>query len=133
MKSTVHQEALNLVTEMAMASSEEQRESIIKAARDKEVLEIKVTLDHIFLSYTARKAGVSFAKHPVLVANAKQMGVNLGIHHFHEAADQQKTEAISARMHSILLNFLVRENKEFSLIVDGSTDNTNVPFLICYI
>ena len=132
-KSTVHQEALNLVTEIAMASSEEQRVSIVNAAREKEAQDMRVTLDHIFLSYTARQAGVSFAKHPVLVANAKQMGVNLGIHHFHEAADQQKTEAISTGMHSILLNFLVKENQEFSLIVDGSTDNTNVPFLICYI
>ena len=133
MGSSVHQEAVNVITELAMASAEDQRQQILKDARDRETAELKATVDHFILTFASRKAGVSFAKHPVLVAASEMMGVNVGIHHYHATADQLKTATISAGMHSILLSFLIRENNEFSLIVDGATDNTNVPNLICYI
>lgn len=70
--------------------------------------------------------------HPVLVDMEQSNGVDLGSHHYHKSAATYIMKSISDTMHVTLLESLVKNDLRFSLIVDTTTSNMNVPYLICY-
>lgn len=70
-----------------------------------------------------------FDSHSSIVWLQEIHGVNMGFHHREKCGAITIMESISLNMHKMLMKHIVSKNFPFSIIVDGSTDSSDVHYM----
>lgn len=131
-KNPVHVEAAYFY--MRLESAETRSEQLaIEADQDRrERKRLGPTKSETNIGYTQIQAGGTFRSHGDYMDLAHRLGVDVGEKHRNEDSLSLLSRVLSSSFHKRLLEHLVRENKYFSLICDGTT-NRNIPYLVCLI
>jgi hypothetical protein len=75
----------------------------------------------------------SFRSHEMIIEGLTGMGIDTGNHHRSKQSAGGMMNLISEVMHQSLITYLVKENKPFSFLSDGSTDSSGNHLLLIYI
>lgn len=78
------------------------------------------------------KMNIPFFAHPNIVKMQTLNGAEMGVHHFDKNGAQKMLQNMSAHMHRLLLQHMISKNLPFSIILDGSSDNTDTHYMIIY-
>lgn len=90
---------------------------------------LKVTTIMIRTVFLEIKKNIPFDAHNSIVVLQEMHGVNMGHHHREKCGAIAIMETISKNMHKLLMKHIISKNLPFSLIVDGSTDSSDVHFM----
>lgn len=82
--------------------------------------------------YVLNKLTMSFSSHSGLVTLQKLNGIDMGFHHYEKTSCTRMTVFISEKMHSTLIENIMKTNVPVSIIVDGTTDSRLIHYLIVY-
>lgn len=82
--------------------------------------------------FTEIKINVPFHSHPEVVQLLRINGIDMGVHHYDKNAATRMTQSMSSYMHRQLLQHMLSKNLPFSIILDGSCDNTDNHYMIIY-
>lgn len=93
---------------------------------------LKVTSRMFRTVFAEIKMNIPFYSHPKMVELHKTNGLDMGIHHYDKTAATKMMSCMSAHMHRLLLQHMVSQNLPFSIIIDGSSDKTDIHYLIIY-
>ena len=131
-KHSVHVEAafFYMRLESATTRSEQLGIEAMQELRDRQRL--APTVNETNIGYTQLQAGGTFRGHAHYMEVASRLGVDVGSKHRNGDSLSLLSKVISASFHRRVLEHLVRVQKYFSLICDGTT-NRNVPYLVCLI
>lgn len=86
---------------------------------------LKVTAKMFRTVFTEIKTNIAFNCQPDMIQLLRLNGIEMGVHHFDKNGAQRISQSMSAHMHRQLL-------QPFSIIIDGSCDNTDTHYLIVY-
>lgn len=132
LKDPIHAEAAYFFTRLESASTRFEQ-LLIEAdqtTREKELL--RPTMNVVGIGYMQFQARVSFRSNSIFMGGISYLGVDIGFKFRNPNFMYTLSSVLSSCFHKRLLEQLVREQKYFSLICDGTT-NRNVPYLACLV
>lgn len=102
----------------------ETKDLVMKMIEEKDSMSSKLLLPTVAMirtTYMEATESISFSKHKHIVKIQKINGVNLGIHHTSNVAAEQMTKVIADYFLETLLDHLIENDHDFSMIVDSTT------------
>lgn len=99
-------------------------------ANARECEALAVTSKMMKLVYTEVMINVPLYRHRTLVSVVKDMGLNLGYHHYERMSATRMKELISNVMGNDLLKQVKETNGPWAVITDGSTDASSRHYLV---
>jgi hypothetical protein len=125
--SATHIRAINNL-KRAYALDQEEETKILLATSA-----ITATDRMILLTYQQVKINSPLSNHRSWVDLLKQLGVDLGVHHYERSSAVRIEALISEILHKKLIDFIKQSDIPMSIIVDTTTDSQQNNYLIVYI
>lgn len=82
--------------------------------------------------FVLNKLSLPFSDHAGLVSLQKLNGLDMGYHHYERTSCAKITVFISDTMHETLIDYLIKSQTPISVIVDDTTDVSNIHYKIVY-
>ena len=123
MKAKGHQVAVQKFQEAAMDNMPRFFQGMQRQSDSEDNGLYKVTNRMFRTVYVELRSNIPFSSHPLIVSLQKTNGIDMGIHHYNHRTAKEMAMSLSHTMHETLVQYLMREDRPVSLIVDAATDN----------
>lgn len=132
-KSGVHS---NIISRLKKEAAKKQRTEISQNEQTEETNDddrLLITAKMFRSVFVLNKLSLTYSDHAGLVMLQKANGIDMGYHHYERSGCTKMSLFMSDVMHDTLIEYLMKNKRPISIIVDGTTDLSTIHYMIVYL